>query len=408
MTARSSSSPSLSPPRASPPPAGRRTFASRALNAFRAWRGPLVVASTAIVLAGALNACSAVGYYAQSIEGHLDVLRAARPIDDWLDDPATPEALRVRLAKVRAMRGFAAASLALPDNRSYTTYADIKRPYVVYSVFATPELSLQLRQWCFPVVGCVSYRGYYSKDEADRYARTLRDDGDDVYVGGIPAYSTLGYTADPVLSTFVGMSEGEVARLIFHELAHQVVYVGGDTTFNESFAVAVEEEGVRRWFASQGGDAGAAALAYRQSVDRKRAFVALLTRHRLALQAAYERSGSADAKRVAKRDAFAALHADYEAMKVDPASALHRFAGYDRYFAQALNNANLAAVATYNRRVPAFAKLLADQRGDLPAFYRAVAALSKLPVGERDARLDELAGGTLRASLPRAGGDDPR
>ncbi len=355
---------------------------------MKTWRGVLLVVLLAIGLAIALNACSTVEYYSQSIGGHLGVLRAARPIDDWLADPETPETLRLRLEKVRAMRRFAATDLGLPDNRSYTTYADLKRPYVVWSVFATPELSLRLRQWCFPVVGCVAYRGYYDKAEADGFAKTLSDAGDDVYVGGIPAYSTLGYTTDPVLSTFIDFPEGEVARLIFHELAHQVVYVSGDTTFNESFAVAVEEEGVKRWFAREDGGAAATA-AYRLSVDRKRAFVALLTRHRIALQALYEQGDDA-AKRVAKRAEFAALHADYEALKRDPASALFGYTGYDRYFAQALNNANLAAVATYTQHVSAFAKLIADERGDLPRFYRAVEALAKLPVAERNARLDAL------------------
>ena len=370
----------------------------RPLRARSVLRGRLrigVATLAAVLVAAGLGACGTVGYYSQSIGGHLDVLRAARPIDDWLDDPATPDALRARLAKVREMRRFAAAELGLPDNRSYTTYADLKRPFVVWSVFAAPELSLRLRQWCFPVVGCVAYRGYYDKGEAERFADTLRGDGDDVYVGGIPAYSTLGYTTDPVLSTFIGFPEGEVARLIFHELAHQVVYVSGDTTFNESFAVAVEEEGVRRWFARGAGDASSAA-AYALSVERKRRFVALLTTHRLALQAAYAKPLGDQEKRVEKRAVFAALQADYAAAKRDAGDPLFGFAGYDRYFAQALNNANLAAVATYTQRVPAFAKLLDDLHGDLPRFYRAVEALAALPVEERDRRLDALAG---RAAL---------
>ena len=361
---------------------------------LRRWGGAIAVALVAVAAACGLGACSAVGYYSQSIGGHLAVLRAARPIDDWLDDPATPEALRLRLEKVRAMRRFAAHDLGLPDNRSYTTYADLKRPFVVWSVFAAPALSLRLRQWCFPIVGCVSYRGYYDKDAAERYAQTFRDAGDDVYVGGIPAYSTLGYTTDPVLSTFIGFPEGEVARLIFHELAHQVVYLSGDTTFNESFAVAVEEEGVKRWFAAavrSDPAEGAAAAAYRSSVDRKRAFVALLTRRRAALEAAYA-TGDDASKRVAKQDEFAALHADYEAAERDPGDALYDYHGYDRYFAQALNNANLAAVATYTQRVPAFAKLLDDDHGDLERFYRDVAALANLPANERTARLDRLDG----------------
>jgi len=357
----------------------------------------LLLAVVAIVgLAGGLAACSSIGYYSQSIGGHLDVLRAARPIDDWLEDPKTPDTLRQRLAKVRAMRRFAVSDLGLPDNRSYTTYADLKRPYVVYSVFATPELSLNLRQWCFPVVGCVTYRGYYSKDDAEAFAATLRESGDDVYVGGIPAYSTLGYTTDPVLSTFIGFSEGEVARLIFHELAHQVVYVAGDTTFNESFAVAVEEAGVKRWFAYEARhgdfDDAAASAAYRLTNERRIAFVALLTKHRLALQDVFQANEDDATKRVAKAAEFAALKADYEAAKLDPANPLHQYRGYDLYFAKALNNANLAAVATYTQRVPAFARLLENADGDMPRFYGMVEQLAALPKTERDARLDALAG----------------
>ncbi len=373
------------------------------LRASGTKRGALF-AGLALALAGgavALGACSSIGYYSQSIEGHLDILHAARPIDDWLDDPATPEVLRHRLKRVRAMRQFAARELGLPDNKSYTTYVDLKRPFAVWNVFATPELSMQLRQWCFPIVGCVSYRGYYDKADADLHARALRDNGEDVYVGGVPAYSTLGYTADPVLSTFIGFPEGEVARLIFHELAHQVVYVQGDSTFNESFAVAVEEAGVRRWFAAgeSAGETSASAAAYRQLIERKRVFVALLARHRNALEAVYASRDTSDAKRSEKMAEFAALRADYEATKSDPSSPLHGFAGYDRYFAQALNNANLAAVATYTQRVPAFAKLLAEQHDHLPRFYQAVRELARLPVAERNARLDGLSGtSTLQAS----------
>jgi predicted aminopeptidase len=386
-------------------------LARRAVHVLRTRRGATYAALLIVGIASGLGACTTVGYYSQSIGGHLDVLRAARPIDDWLVDPATPEALRMRLEKVRAMRRFAAHDLGLPDNRSYTTYADLKRPYVVWSVFATPELSLRLRTWCFPIVGCVSYRGYYSKDDADAFAKTLKENGDDVYVGGIPAYSTLGYTTDPILSTFIGFPEGEVARLIFHELAHQVVYLSGDTTFNESFAVAVEEEGVKRWFAfeaqQKGANAEAASGAYRLTVDRKRDFVALLTRHRTDLQEAYAREISDAAKRTAKAAEFTALHADYEAMKRDPASSLHDYNGYDRYFAQALNNANLAAVATYTQRVPAFAKLLDQEGGDLPKFYMAVAELAELPTVERNAKLDALAGqGGMRTGLQVSSTED--
>ena len=366
---------------------------------LRTKRGALLAALAVAGVAVALGACSSIGYYSQSIEGHLDILHAAKPIDDWLADPATSNVLRQRLERVRTMRRFAARELALPDNKSYTTYADLKRTYAVWNVFAAPELSLQLRQWCFPVVGCVAYRGYYSKGDADLYAAALRESGDDVYVGGVPAYSTLGYTTDPVLSTFIGFPEGEVARLIFHELAHQVVYVQGDSTFNESFAVAVEEEGVKRWFSAQGPNDLASATAYRRLIARKRVFVDLLARHRKALESVYASQSSSDAKRSAKAGEFAALHTDYEAMKRDPSSPLEGFSGYDRYFAQALNNANLAAVATYTQRVSAFAKLIATADGDLPRFYEAVRELARLTLVERNARLDALnQAGPLQAS----------
>ena len=360
------------------------------VSTLRAHRRLAILAAVLVCVTLGPVACSSIGYYTQSLEGHLAVLRAARPIDDWVSDPTTPVQLSARLERVRSMRRFAVRELGLPDNSSYTTYADIHRPYVVWNVFATPELSLQLRQWCFPVVGCVSYRGYYDKATADAYADALRSSGDDVYVGGVPAYSTLGYTADPILSTFVNFPEGEVARLIFHELAHQVVYVQGDSTFNESFAVAVEEEGTRRWFAAQGGVDGAAGAAYRLMVERKRTFIALLERHRNALAEVYAASTDNDARRAAKLGDFAALQADYAALKEDPASAIYRYAGYDRYFAQALNNANLAAVATYTQRVPAFAKLLAEEGGDLPRFYEAVRQLASQPPDRRNARLDAL------------------
>ncbi len=331
----------------------------------------------------ALGACSTVGYYSQSIGGHLGILRAARPIDDWLGDPATPAALRARLAKVRAMRRFAATDLALPDNRSYTTYADLKRPYVVWNVFATPELSLRLDSGA-------SRSSAASRIAATTTRRTPRPSR--------PRCARRATTCTSAASLRIRRSatrptrccrrssnlpEGEVARLIFHELAHQVVYVQGDTTFNESFAVAVEEEGVKRWFrheaATDGASSDAAAAAYRLSAARRTAFVALLTRHRVALEEAYAHAPNDDAKRAAKKAAFASLQADYAAAKKDPGDALHDFTGYDRYFAQPLNNANLAAVAAYSQRVPAFAKLIDRDGGDLPRFYRDVEALAALP-----------------------------
>ncbi len=221
-----------------------------------------VAAGTAVLALALFGAgCSTVDYYAQSIQGHLAVMEAARPIPEVIADPQAPPPLKQRLERAQQIRRYASAELALPDNRSYTQYADLKRPYVVWNVFATPELSMTLKQWCYPIVGCAGYRGYFERDAAEQAAGELRAGGYEVHVSGVPAYSTLGWLPDPLLNTFIGGTEGQLAGLVFHELAHQVVFVGGDTTFNESFATAVEREGVRRWLQTYGNDASRQAYA---------------------------------------------------------------------------------------------------------------------------------------------------
>ncbi|HLT25051.1 MAG TPA: aminopeptidase [Zeimonas sp.] len=366
-----------------------------ASSARRAGRGGLracVAAFAAALALSLLSGCAAwsdgPGYYLQSIAGHFSVLRKARPIDAVVHDPQTPPALRRRLEEVVAIRAFASDALGLPRNDSYTEYADLGRPFAVWNVFAAPELSMRLEQWCFPFVGCVSYRGYYDRDEAERFARRLRDDGLEAIVRGVPAYSTLGWFDDPVLNTFIGYPLAEVARLIFHELAHQELYVKGDTTFNESFATAVERIGVQRWLAAveaQGGDTRLRA-EWEVFDMRRRQFLALLRRHRAALEALYASSVTDEAKRAGKRRIFAELKRDYEALK----SAWGGFAGYDRFFAQPLTNAHLASIATYTDRVDAFMALLAREGGDLPAFYRVARRIGELPKAERNAALDSL------------------
>ncbi len=339
-----------------------------------------------------LSGCAAwndgPGYYLQSIAGHLSVMSKARPIATVVDDPHTSAALRTRLEDVLAIRAFASDDLGLPRNGSYTGYADLGRPFVVWSVFATPELSMRLEQWCFPFVGCVAYRGYYDRDDAERFAQRLRDEGFDVVVRGVPAYSTLGWFDDPVLNTFVGYPEAEVARLIFHELAHQELYVKGDTTFNESFATTVEREGVRRWLAAVEKRTHDTKLRDEWEVfdARRQQFLALLQRHRAALEALYASSASDDAKRAGKREIFVQLRRDYEELK----GSWGGFAGYDRFFAQPLTNAHLASIATYNDLVPAFRALLRREGGDLPAFYAAARRIGELPKGARGAALGAL------------------
>ena len=208
-----------------------------------------------LALALALGGCS-LGYYAQSVGGHLDLLQRARPVEQWVADPDTPVALRERLRLAQRLRAFAVEELKLPDNASYHRFAELDRSAVVWNVVATPELSLTLKTWCFPVMGCVGYRGYFQRAPADALAAELRSQGLEVSVYGVPAYSTLGWTnwlgGDPLLSTFIRWPESELARLLFHELAHQVVYVADDTAFNESYATAVERLGLKRWLAGAG------------------------------------------------------------------------------------------------------------------------------------------------------------
>lgn len=347
-------------------------------------RARLLIPAAVLVAAALGGGCSTLGYYAQSIGGHLAMLRAARPIPEVIADPATAESLRKRLARAEQIRAFATTALALPENASYTEYADLHRPYVVWNVFATPELSLQLKEWCYPVVGCAGYRGYFDRADAERAADALRADGFEVNVAGVPAYSTLGWLPDPLLNTFIGGSEAQVASLIFHELTHQVVFVGGDTTFNESFATAVEREGVRRWLAAQ--DDAALRRSYAEFAHRRQEFVDLLLKYRDRLETLFKSGAPDDVKREGKRRLFAELKEEYGRLK----DAWGGFAGYDRFFAQDLTNAHLASIGAYNALVPAFDAMLAQAGGDLPRFYAEVRRLSRLPKDKRDAQLQGL------------------
>ncbi len=339
-----------------------------------------------IGLALALSGCATIDYYSQAVSGHLEVMWRAVPIEERLREPDTPEALKAKLERVLAVRELASRELALPDNGNFRRYADLGRPFVVWNVFAAPEFSLKPLESCFLFAGCVSYRGYYSEENAERYAATLAERGYDVYVGGVPAYSTLGWFSDPVLSTFVQYPEAELARILFHELAHQVVHVKDDTVFNESFAATVEEEGVRRWLEREGTPAQRA--AYEDTRRRRAEFTALLLKHRARLAAFYERPGTTEEKREGKRRLFAEMNDEYRALR----ASWGGFAGYDRLFARGANNALLASVAAYRELVPAFRALVAENRGDLAAFYAAVRGLARLERPERDARLAAISG----------------
>jgi len=320
-----------------------------------------------------LSGCESMQYYAQAIGGQLAIMRAARPVETWLADPATPEDLRGRLELARGIREFASRELALPRNGSYESYAELGRPYVAWNVFAAPVFSIEAKRECFPFVGCVSYRGFFAEADARRQAEKLRLAGNDIYVGGVPAYSTLGWFDDPLLSTFVRYSDAQLARLLFHELAHQVAYARDDTAFNESFAVAVEEEGVRRWLRAQGREKEIAAFGAAQS--RRRELAARVEAARKRLEAVYRSEVPDEEKRRAKVREFDALRAQFGA--VVPAEP---------------TNAFLISIAVYTELVPAFERLLAENGGDLPAFYKRVKELAgmdkksralELPLGPR-------------------------
>ncbi len=344
------------------------------------WRGMLGLAALAALTAVA--GCADTRYYWQSVSGHLQLMQASRPVAQWLSDPQTPAPLRQRLELAQRMRAFAVTELALPDNASYHRYADLRRNAVVWNVVAAPPLSLALKTWCFPVLGCVSYRGYFDEAQARRVASALQAQGMEVSVYGVPAYSTLGWMnwagGDPLLNTFIHYPEGELARLLFHELAHQVLYARDDTVFNESFATAVERLGGATWLQHEASDA--ARTQYAAFDDRRRGFRALSLSTRARLQQVYAQSGKvSEADLLTRKQAvMLAFREQYAKLKQQWGG----FAGYDRWVADA-NNASLGAQGAYDDLVPQFEALFVHEGRNWPAFYHAVRRIADLPSQER-------------------------
>ena len=359
-------------------PVRRRTLVMATLGAVAAALG-------VAALVCAVSGCTSAGYLAQSVSGHVDLLRRARPVDEWLTDAAAPGELRRKLELSQRMREFAVRELHLPDNRSYRSYADLGRAAAVWNVVAAPELSLSLKTWCFPVMGCVGYRGYFDRADADSLAQQLQGEGLEVDVYGVPAYSTLGWTnwigGDPLLSTFIGWPDAEVARLLFHELAHQVVYAPDDTPFNESFAVAVERIGGTRWLTA---NADALALGEFRAYDQRRQeFRELTAGVRAALAALYASTANAADKRQRKAELYAQLRAEHARLKSE---RWNGFKGYDAWVAKA-NNASLGVQGAYNDLVPEFERLFERNGGNFDRFYAEVKRLAALPKAERHATL---------------------
>jgi len=322
------------------------------------------------------------GYYAQAVNGQMQLLAATRPIPEVINDAATDPMLRQRLERIIAIREFASRELKLPNNGSYRSYADLKRPFVVWNVFAAPEFSVEPQMWCMLFVGCVNYRGYYDKNDADLYASELKQAGTDTHIGGVSAYSTLGYFNDPVLNTFLRFGETEAARVIFHELAHQLIYAKGDTAFNESFATTVENEGMRRWLTQT----PERLQNFELKQQHKAQFYRLVMDTRDKLRALYASSLTPGEKRNAKAEALAEMKRTYIGLKASWGGQ----GDYDQWFNQPLNNAALSSVTLYTQWIPAFHALLEQEGMSLPRFYQRVAALAQLPVTERTAALGRL------------------
>ncbi|EWC39677.1 aminopeptidase [Stutzerimonas stutzeri KOS6] len=334
-----------------------------------------------LLLAVCLNGCS---YYGQLAAGQLELLRQREPIEQLIADESRDAVLRQRLAEVLQARRFASRALALPDNRSYRLYAELGRPYVVWNLFATEEFSVKPLEHCFPIAGCVAYRGYFRQGAARGEAARLRLTGLDTHVAGVEAYSTLGWFADPLLSSMLHRNDEHLAALIFHELAHQQLYLPGDTAFNESYASFVEREGLRQWRSHR-----QLPQQDEQSSMRYRQLVALLLDTRERLDRLYASGRPATELRALKRAAFVELRQRYRTLRDEQWGGDARF---DRWFAQPLNNATLLPFGLYDRWVTAFAVLFEQSGRDWPRFHAAVAALAKLPADEREARLGRLAG----------------
>jgi len=351
---------------------------------------PMVV--LCLWLALLLSGCADTRYYSQSVAGHLQLMGAARPIENWLADAAAPAALKQRLRQAQDIRHFAVTDLQLPDNASYHRYANLQRRHVVWNVVAAPEFSLTLKTWCFPVAGCVGYRGYFSESDAQAEAQALRTQGLEASVYGVPAYSTLGWMnwlgGDPLLNTFIHYPEGELARLVFHELSHQVLYVPGDTVFNESFATAVERLGGELWLQQKASPK--AREDYAAFDARRQQFRALTRATRDRLTDIYKANSplalTNKAREAMKLEAMQDFRVAYAALKVSWGG----YSGYDAWVAQA-NNAAFGAQAAYDELVPGFQALFVRERRDWQRFYDAVRLLSKRPAPERAQQLKQWA-----------------
>lgn len=342
--------------------------------------GLIALVCAAIVVA--LSGCEEVRFYGQAAAGEYHIITGQKPIRDLLEDTNTPVKLKAKFEEVVKIRQFAITNLHLPGDEVFLRYIDLHRPYVVWNVNVAPPLSLQPKTWWFPIVGYASYRGYFNEDAAHQYADRWEKKGWDVYVAGVEAYSTLGFFSDPLMNTFINEPEGDLANLIFHELAHRRLFINGDTDFNEAYATAVAEEGVQRWFIAMPNP-----KAYRQYQEEEthdRQFVQLVMDTRQELDAAYTNPRLSDGQKLKRKEEIIAdLRAKYVSLK----KAWGGCNDYDEWFSQPINNAKLNTISAYYDLEPAFAALIRAKKGDMDKFYQAVADLGKLPIEKRHKEL---------------------
>ena len=337
-----------------------------------------------LLVAVLLLSCETLGYYTQAARGQLFIVFNRQNIDDLLLEDELSSSLRAKLTQVLLIREFAQQQLHLPLNNSYRSYVELGRDHVVWNVFAAPEFSTTAVRWCYPIAGCVSYRGYFSQDSAEQFAQSQQAQGYDVYMGGVDAYSTLGWFEDSLLSTVINRSDHQLAALIFHELAHQLLYVPGDTVFNESFATFLEQEGLRRWL---GTNQQSEIISQAQlEASRQEEFVTLVTRYRDSFDTLYEMPYENEVMRQHKRQLQQDLREEYQLLKL----SWQGYAGFDAWFSRSLNNAQLSTVASYNDLVPVFEELLEQAQGSLSDFYLSVHALADLSDDKREAKLESL------------------
>jgi len=347
----------------------------------------------------ATSACSSLGYYAHVARGQAGLLLHRKAVADVIADPHTDAKLRTRLEETQAARAFASDHLDLPRNRSYTSYVELHRPYVTWNVFAAPEFAVEPVTHCFPFAGCVAYQGYFERVRAEREAARLSALGNDTQIEGAVAYSTLGWFADPILSSMLRWSDDELDSTIFHELAHQKLYVKDDTAFNESYASFVAEQGLREWRASRG-----SAPPADDERARDDAFTALVLDLRERLRQVYARASSNEVKRDAKAEEIAAFRARYAQLRD---GAWHGDRRYDSWVGAPINNASLLPFGLYDRWIAAFARVFAQAHGAWPLFFAKVGELSRKPKALRDEELSRLTPlpGALDMQAERTRGD---